>query len=336
MLFLGQTQAVKKLKADIRIAMSGTPVENRLIEYWSIFDFVNSGYLGSINNFKQYFALPIEQDRNKERLEKFKKITSPFVLRRLKIDKSIIQDLPDKIETDDYCNLTKEQSGLYQNVLNETLKQIETTEGIERKGMIFKLMTSLKQICNHPSQFLKKKDANPVLSGKAEMLFTLLEDIYENDEKVIIFTQYKEMGDLLVEMIKEQFKTDPLFLHGGTLRKKRDEMVDAFQNEKYIKTMLLSLKAGGTGLNLTAATNVIHFDLWWNPAVETQATDRAYRIGQSKNVMVHRFITQGTFEEKINTMIKNKKELASLTVSTGEQWIGNFSNEELKQIFKLD
>ena len=331
-----QTMAVKKLKSEIRIAMSGTPVENRLTEYWSIFDFVNAGYLGNLNRFKENFALPIEQDRNKAKLEQFKQITAPFVLRRLKADKTIIADLPDKIEIDEYCNLTQEQTGLYQNVLNQIMKDINSKEGIERKGLVFKLMTALKQICNHPAHYLKKKDASPELSGKIDMLFTLLEDIYANDGKVLIFTQYKEMGDLLTRMIEEKFQTQPLFLHGGIPRKSRDKMVDSFQNEKYIRTFILSLKAGGTGLNLTAATNVIHYDLWWNPAVEAQATDRAYRIGQNKNVMVHRLISQGTFEEKINDMIKKKKELADITVSSGEQWIGSLSNDELKQIFKLD
>lgn len=332
-----QTKSIKKLKSDIRIAMTGTPVENRLTEYWSIFDFLNKGYLKNIEHFKKEFALPIEQDRDREKLKLFKKITSPFILRRLKTDKTIIADLPDKMENDQYCELKKDQAALYQNIMNETMKMIEKTEaGIERKGLVLKLITSLKQICNHPAHFLKKQNSSVDISGKTKLLMELLETIYENEEKVLIFTQYTEMGNLLQKMIHERFKKEPLFLHGGISRKKRDEMVEQFQNKSYIKTMLLSLKAGGTGLNLTAAQNVIHFDLWWNPAVEAQATDRAYRIGQKNNVMVHRLITKATFEEKIDKMIKNKKSLADLAVSEGKKWIGEYSNQELRKLFALE
>jgi SNF2 family DNA or RNA helicase len=291
--------------------------------------------LGTLNKFKDEFIKPIELDRSKAHLEHFKKITAPFILRRVKTDKSIIQDLPDKIETDEMCTLTKEQSALYQNVVEQMMKQIESEEGIARSGAVFKLMISLKQICNHPSNFLKKDSIDPNLSGKCQMLLSILDNIYENGEKTLIFTQYKEMGDLLGKLIKEKYHSEPLWLHGGCSRKKRDMMVEDFQNKPHVKTMILSLKAGGTGLNLTKANHVIHYDLWWNPAVENQATDRAYRIGQKSNVMVYRFITQGTFEEKINEMIKAKKELADLTVGTGENWIGDMSNQDLKEIFSL-
>ena len=215
------------------------------------------------------------------------------------------------------------------------MEQIKNEEGMNRRGLIFKLMTSLKQICNHPAHFQKKKDVDPELSGKTGVLMELLNTIYENDEKVIIFTQYTEMGELIQKLISETYQTEALFFHGGLARKKRDAIVDCFQNERTANTMILSLKAGGTGLNLTAAKHVIHFDLWWNPAVEAQATDRAYRIGQKENVMVYRMITKDTFEEKINDMLKKKKELADLTVSKGEKWIGEFSNQELKSIFEL-
>ncbi len=331
-----QTKAIKKIKAQHSIALSGTPVENRLSEYWSIFDFSNKAYLGSLKSFQEEFIKPIELERNQERLERFRKITAPFILRRVKSDKSIIQDLPDKIETNQICYLSAEQSALYQNVVDAQVKEIESEEGISRQGAIFQLMNALKQICNHPSHFLKKPQIDPALSGKTQMLLTLLENIYENGEKTLIFTQYKEMGDLLVKLIQQKFQHKPLWLHGGVSRKKRDQMVEDFQNKSHIKTMLLSLKAGGTGLNLTEANHVIHYDLWWNPAVESQATDRAYRIGQQKNVLVYRLITQGTFEEKIDEMIQAKKELAEMTVSTGENWIGNLSNEELKSIFHLE
>ena len=212
---------------------------------------------------------------------------------------------------------------------------MEGKTGIDRKGHIFKLITSLKQICNHPTQYTKIDKLTKDLSGKTEKLFSIIEQIQEQNEKAIIFTQYKEMGDLLVSMIKDEFKTDVPFFHGSVTRIRRDEMVEAFQTNEDIKLMIISLKAGGTGLNLTAATNVIHYDLWWNPAVEDQATDRTYRIGQTHNVIVHRLITLGTFEEKIDEMIKSKKELADLTVSTGEKLITELSNHELREIFSL-
>ncbi|MDW7693076.1 DEAD/DEAH box helicase [Flammeovirgaceae bacterium SG7u.111] len=331
-----QTKALKKFKSYNKIALSGTPVENRLSEYWSIFDFTNKGYLNSLAKFKTEFIKSIEIHRDHEKLERFKTMTAPFILRRVKTDKSIIKDLPEKIESNQLCSLTKEQSALYKNVVGQAMKSIETEESIKRLGLVFKLMISLKQICNHPNHFLKKKTIEPDKSGKTQMLLSLLDTIYENGEKTLIFTQYKEMGDLLVKLIKERYNYEPLWLHGGVSRNKRDTMVQDFQGKTYLKTMILSLKAGGTGLNLTAANNVIHYDLWWNPAVENQATDRAYRIGQKKNVMVYRMITQGTFEEKIDAMIQAKKELAELTVSSGENWIGDLSNNELKDIFSLD
>lgn len=330
-----QTKAVKKINCENRIALSGTPVENRLSEYWSIIDFTNKGYLNSLPKFKTEFVKPIEVHRDQNKVAHFKKVTAPFILRRLKTDKSIISDLPEKIEADQLCSLTKAQSALYENVVKSAMKSIEQEEDITRLGLVFKLMISLKQICNHPSHFLKKQQIDPSKSGKTAMLLSLLDTIHENGEKTLIFTQYKEMGDLLVKLIKEKYHYDALWLHGGVSRKKRDTMVNDFQKKHYCKTMILSLKAGGTGLNLTAANNVIHYDLWWNPAVENQATDRAYRIGQQKNVMVYRMITQGTFEEKINEMIKSKKELADMTVGTGENWIGDLNNQQLKEIFNL-
>lgn len=332
-----QTKAVKKLKADVKIAMSGTPVENRLSEYWSLFDFVNSGYLGSAKYFNKVFALPIEIENNAAQLERFKKMTAPFILRRLKTDKSIINDLPEKMEHDCFVQLSKEQTALYQEVVNTMLDALKSTEehSIERKGLVFKMMTALKQICNHPSQFLKKEDDRVALSGKTELLLELLASIYEQDEKVLIFTQYKEMGEILARILEDAFDTKPLFLHGGVPRKKRDDMVEEFQNKKHVKIFILSIKAGGTGLNLTAANHVIHYDLWWNPAVEAQATDRAFRIGQQKNVLVHRLISKGTFEEKINQMLEDKKHLADLTVASGEKWMGDLSTKELQDLVHM-
>lgn len=330
-----QTRAIKKIKAPVKIAMSGTPVENRLSEYWSIFDFTNKGYLGSLSKFKENYARPIEVERDQKSLQQFRRLTEPFILRRVKSDKSIIQDLPDKIEKDEYCNLTPRQTALYQSVVDQTMKTIAEADGINRRGLILKLITALKQICNHPSQFLKKGPAEVDYSGKSQLLFGLLPQILEQGEKVLIFTQYRGMGELIGKMIEAAYGLEVPFLHGGVSRKKRDLMVEQFQTQANTPILLLSLKAGGTGLNLTAANHVVHYDLWWNPAVEAQATDRAYRIGQKNNVFVHRFITRSTFEEKIDKLLQSKKELADLTVSSGEKWIGEFSNRELAELVRL-
>lgn len=330
-----QTKLVKKIKAPIRIAMSGTPVENRLSEYWSIFDFSNKGYLGGLKKFKDQYARPIEIDRDQYQLDRFRKITEPFILRRLKTDKTIIKDLPDKIEKDQFCQLTTDQAALYQNVLDNTLQAISEAEGINRKGLVLKLITALKQVCNHPRHFLKRGPNDPALSGKSQLLLSLLTHTLDTGEKSLIFTQYKEMGNMIAQMIQDKFGLEVPFLHGGVSRDDRDEMVEEFQHDRSTKILLLSLKAGGTGLNLTSASNVIHYDLWWNPAVEAQATDRAYRIGQTKNVLVHRFITQGTFEEKINRLLHSKKELANLTVASGEKWIGDLTTDELSALVAL-
>lgn len=331
-----QTKAIKKIKADVKIAMTGTPVENRLSEYWSIFDFINKGYLGSYKYFSTEFARPIHDSHSEEKIDVFKKITAPFILRRLKSDKNVISDLPEKIESNQYSNLTTEQAALYQKMVNETIQQIETTKGIERKGLVLKLLTTLKQIGNHPYQYLKQGELKAEASGKLQLLLNILDNIDENNEKTLIFTQYKEMGKLLQQFIQQHQGENPLFLHGGTTRSERDEMVDLFQNSKAHKVFILSLKAGGNGLNLTKATNVIHYDLWWNPAVENQATDRAYRIGQKNNVMVYRLINKGTIEEKIDEMHTNKKELANLTVASGETWIGDLSTQELELLVRLE
>ncbi|MEA1910831.1 MAG: SNF2-related protein, partial [Spirochaetota bacterium] len=298
-----QTKAVKSIKGDYKIAMTGTPVENRLMDYWSITDFTMKNLLGNKTTFKQDFAIPIEKFNNQKRLEAFKKITAPFILRRMKTDKTIISDLPDKISMDHWVSLSKEQTALYQDLV-DTVDAIDANvDGINRKGLIFKLIIGFKQICNHPSLYLKNKTANPELSGKSVLLLDLLQKITNRKEKVLIFTQFKEMGTLLEKMIEDNFHSKPMFFHGSLGQKKRNEIIDNFQNTQEHNVLIISLKAGGTGLNLTAANNVIHYDLWWNPAVENQATDRAFRIGQKRNVNVYRFITKGTFEERINDMI---------------------------------
>ena len=303
-------------------------------------DFANKGYLGTIKSFKEEYANPIQDFGDVTCADRFRRITSPMMMRRLKTDKTIISDLPDKIEQDEFAMLTPQQAALYKKVLDESMKAIEefdetdSKQLFERQGIILQMMLALKQVCNHPTQYLKDGKFVPSLSGKTEMLLDLVDSIVESGEKVLIFTQFKEMGDMLQKFIEERTGVQPMFLHGGCSIKQRKEMVDRFQqNKRSDRVFILSLKAAGTGLNLTAATHVVHYDLWWNPAVEAQATDRAYRIGQKKNVMVHRFITKNTFEERINDMINNKRALAEMTVSTGENWIGKLSNKELKEIF---
>ncbi len=336
-----QTKAIKSIGAKNFIAMSGTPVENRLSELWSIMDYSNRGLLGSLKEFSETFGNPIQLENDINAANKLKAITGPFMMRRLKSDRTIITDLPDKIEINSYAHLAKEQASLYTKTLHEAMKEIEGIETTDhkslfvRQGIVLQMILALKQICNHPTQFLKNNHLDASLSGKLSLLFDTLDSIVENNEKVLLFTQFTEMGNLLKHFITEKYGEAPLFYHGGCNIKQRKEMVDTFQNNRAEKIFVLSLKAAGTGLNLTAANHVIHYDLWWNPAVEAQATDRAYRIGQKSNVMVHRFITKNTFEEKIDEMIQSKKALANMTVATGENWIGNLSNKELKELFSL-
>ena len=334
-----QSKAVKSIPANIRIAMSGTPVENRLTEFWSIMDYTNKGYLGTVKTFKDDYANPIQIFNDENVTTKFRKITAPFMMRRMKSDKTIISDLPDKIEQNQFALLTKQQAALYEKTMRAAMEEIEGCVGedqqtlFKRQGLVLQMILALKQICNHPTQFLKNGQFDASLSGKTELLFELLDSITESNEKVLIFTQFTEMGSLLENFITERFGERPMFYHGGCSIKQREEMVHRFQHNRADKIFLLSLKAAGTGLNLTAASHVIHYDLWWNPAVENQATDRAYRIGQKKNVMVHRMICKNTFEERIDEMIQKKKHLAEMTVATGENWIGKLSNKELREIF---
>jgi len=295
--------------------------------------------LGTIKHFKEHYAKPIQIYNDEQSVQKFRKITAPFMMRRLKSDKTIIADLPDKIEQNEYTHLSESQTALYHQTLELAMSEIEGVVSLDhqslfkRQGLVLQMILALKQICNHPAQFLKNGRFEASESGKAELLLDLVETILERNEKVLIFTQFKEMGDILLHFMEEKFGEKPMFYHGGCSLKARQEMIDRFQNNRADKVFILSLKAAGTGLNLTAASHVIHYDLWWNPAVESQATDRAYRIGQSKNVFVHRFITKDTFEERIDKMIQSKKNLAELTISTGENWIGKLSNEDLRSIF---
>ncbi len=331
-----QTQAIKKLDANYKIALTGTPVENRLSELWSIMEFLNPGYLGSGTEFHKNYATPIERYHNVKRADALKRLTQPFILRRLKTDKKIIQDLPEKMEMKVFCNLTQEQASLYEAVVQEMLARIEEADGIERRGLVLATLIKLKQVCNHPAQFMGDGSRLEQRSGKLNRLEEMLEEVVAAGDKALIFTQFAEMGTLLRTTLQERLNREVLFLHGGTLKKQRDMMVQRFQEERRGSPLfILSLKAGGVGLNLTAANHVFHFDRWWNPAVENQATDRAFRIGQKKNVQVHKFVCVGTLEERIDQMIEQKKELAESIIGNGENWLTEMSTSQLKELFTL-
>lgn len=329
-------KALSSLKADHFIAMSGTPVENRLLEYFSVLNFVNRGLFGSAISFNKRFAEPIEQSRDPQALKRFKRLTAPFIMRRLKTDKNVISDLPDKIISDQFCSLTPTQALLYQSVVDDKMKELEKSSSDNRRNVVLSLIQSLKAVCNSPAQYLPNStDYDPADSGKVERLLELLNEAMNNGGKVLIFTQSVIMGRFLQDIIGKQFKRRPSFLYGSLNPIERGDLVHKFQNDTQERIMLLSLRAGGTGFNLTAANIVIHFDLWWNPAVENQATDRAFRIGQKRTVMVYRFVCAHTFEERINAMIQSKRDLANLAVVSGENWIGNLSNRQLNDLFSL-
>jgi SNF2 family DNA or RNA helicase len=331
-----QTKAIRSLNARHKIALTGTPVENRLSELWSIMEFLNPNYLGSGKDFSTKFATPIEKYHDKHRAETLKRLIQPFVLRRLKTDKTIIQDLPDKMEMNVFCNLTQEQASLYEGTVKEMMEQIENSEGIQRKGLVLSTILRLKQICNHPAQFVGDGSSLPGRSGKLARLEEMLTEALEAGDKALIFTQFAEMGTLLRHHLQETLGREVIFLHGGTSKKQRDAMVQRFQEDRNgAPIFILSLKAGGVGLNLTAANHVFHFDRWWNPAVENQATDRAFRIGQQKNVQVHKFVCIGTLEERIDQMIEQKKVLAESIVGSGENWLAEMSTSQLKELFAL-
>jgi SNF2 family DNA or RNA helicase len=331
-----QAKAARTLESDYRIALTGTPVENHVGELWSLMEFLNPGMLGGQQEFNRNFFLPIQTTRDNEAADRLKKLTAPFILRRLKTDKNIISDLPDKTEMKVYCPLTKEQASLYQTVVTELTGKLDEVEGIQRKGIILAALTKLKQVCNHPAHFLKDNSALAGRSGKLARLCELIEEILDGDECMLIFSQFREMGELLRRHLQETFGQEVLFLHGGVARAQRDQMIERFQQEgEGPKLFVLSLKAGGTGLNLTRASHVVHFDRWWNPAVEDQATDRTFRIGQTRNVLVHKFICTGTVEEKIEEMIEAKKEVTASVVGSGEAWLTELSSASLRQIFAL-
>lgn len=329
-----QTRALKELKGAMRIAMTGTPIENDLSNLWSLFDFLNKGLLGTATEFKAFVKRLEEQP---EGYQKLKAMIAPFMLRRLKTDKTIISDPPEKLESDEYVTLSKQQVVLYRKLIADMEEKIKESEGMERRGLVLSTITKLKQICNHPDQYLGEESYRIKDSGKLEMLKEICETIYEKRERVLVFTQYKEIIPYLHATLAKIFHQEGYILHGGTPVKKRSEIVAAFQQEAYVPYIVLSLKAAGTGLNLTAANHVIHFDRWWNPAVENQATDRAFRIGQKKNVIVHKLISKGTVEEKIDELIKSKVELSQQVIGDGkETWITEMNNEELMNLLRLD
>ena len=330
-----QTKAIKSIDAHSKIALTGTPIENKLMDYWSIFDFIQKGYFSTKDDFKVNFITPIEKLEDEEVIEKLKTVAKPFVMRRLKSDDDIKKELPEKFVNDIYCTLTKKQVKLYNAVLEEIFFDIENSKGIQRKGIILKILTALKQTCNHPAQFLDIKNPKISESGKMELLIDILENILNADEKVIIFTQYVEMGKIIQKLVSKKFKQEVLFLHGSQTRLEKTRIIDTFQEDENYKIFVATLKTGGTGLNLTAAQNVIHYDLWWNPAVENQATDRVHRIGQEKDVMVYRLITKGTLEETIDAISKHKTDIAAKSISNDETFITEMTDDELKKVLTL-
>jgi SNF2 family DNA or RNA helicase len=333
-----QTKAILKLPATHRLALTGTPVENRLLDLWSIFNFLNPGYLGKEAQFRQSFEIPIQKNGDRARSATLKKLVEPFILRRVKTDQSIIQDLPDKVEQKLYCNLTKEQAALYEAIVKEVEKDIETVDGIQRKGMILATLLKLKQICNHPRQFLQDdSDFTTERSHKLERLVEMIEEVKAEGESLLVFTQFTEIGEALEKYIRHTLHYNTYYIHGGTSRQKRERMISEFQDpETEPSVFILSLKAGGVGITLTKANHVFHFDRWWNPAVEDQATDRAFRIGQKKNVFVHKFVAIGTLEEKIDQMIEDKKKLAGAIVGADESWLTELDNNAFKKLIQLN
>jgi len=334
-----QARAARALPARHRVALTGTPVENRLEELRSILDFANPGMLGSAQGFRTRFAKPIERDRDPAAVSRLRAATGPFVLRRLKTDAAVITDLPAKFEMTVRANLTAEQAGLYQAVVEEMLAKIEAAAGIERKALVLTTLTRLKQVCNHPAHFLA--DGSAVLrrgqhrSGKLGLVEDVLDSVLGDGEKALLFTQFRQFGDLVTPWFAERFGVEVPFLHGGVSKRGRDAMVADFQGTDGAPVMVLSLKAGGTGLNLTAANHVVHLDRWWNPAVENQATDRAFRIGQRRDVQVRKLVCVGTVEEKIDALIAGKQELADLAVGTGEGWVTELGTEALRELLTL-
>lgn len=335
-----QTQAVRMIQADRRVALTGTPVENRLAELWSIMDFLNPGYLGGAAAFRQRFSLAVERLRDRARADQLRGLIRPFVLRRLKTDPNVVADLPEKVESREFCHLTSEQASLYESCVRRMLSEVDEAEGIQRRGLVLAGLVKLKQICNHPAQLLRDQSGSTPpdvhRSGKCIRLMEMLDEVLAEGDRALVFTQFREMGDLLASMLRHHLGRDVLYLHGGTTTVQRQQIVDTFQKEgNSPPVLILSLRAGGVGLNLTAATHVFHFDRWWNPAVENQATDRAYRIGQTRTVQVHKFVVRGTLEERIDQMIESKTALAENIIGSGESWLTELKTDQLREILTL-
>ncbi|MGG3640536.1 DEAD/DEAH box helicase [Bacillus gobiensis] len=329
-----QSRAIRKLVGEHHIALSGTPMENRLTELWSIFDFMNKGYLGSLGAFHKRYVLPIEKDRDEQRIDKLQQIIKPFLLRRTKQDEEVALNLPEKLEQKEYIPLSVEQASLYEQLVKDTFDHMVSLAGMQKKALILSMLGKLKQICDHPALYLKEQ--SELLNGRSEKFTKLIElagAINEQDESCLIFTQYIQMGEMMKSILEKSFGVPVKFLNGSLSKTERDQLVQQFQNKEF-PFLILSLKAGGTGLNLTAANHVIHYDRWWNPAVENQATDRAYRIGQSRFVHVHKLITTGTIEEKIDGMLEKKQSLNNQIIQS-ENWITELSTNELEELFTL-
>lgn len=331
-----QSQSARSLKAQWRVALTGTPIENHVGDLWSLMDFLNPGLLGSQSYFRLHFQQPIQAFSDPQTQAKLKARIEPFMLRRLKTDKSIISDLPEKLEMELFCPLTREQASLYQAQLKQMQAQLAKSEGFQRKGLVLSSLMRFKQLCNHPAQFLGEKGPLSGRSGKLMRLEEMLEEILEMDESVLIFSQFAEMGALLQTHLQNRFGEEVLLLTGKTPKTKRDQLVERFQSAGGPRIFVLSLKAGGTGLNLTRANHVFHFDRWWNPAIENQATDRAFRIGQTRQVQVHKLICGGTVEERIAELLLHKQDLANQTVGHGENWLTELSNQQIQDLFQLN
>ena len=333
-----QTRAVTKLQSKYRLALTGTPIENRLMDLWSIFNFLNPGYLGTKASFRRSFELPIHQENDRAKTTILKRLSEPFILRRVKTDPAIIKDLPEKVEQKVYCNLSQEQASLYEAVVKDVIEQVEEAAGIERRGLVLSSLMKLKQICNHPAQFLQDgSEFTGERSHKLSRLSDMLEEAIETGESLLIFSQFREICDELERFITRTLHYQTYLIHGGTQRTKRERMIEEFQNpETEPAVFILSLRAAGIGITLTKANHVFHFDRWWNPAVENQATDRAFRIGQTQNVFVHKFITIGTLEERIDQMIEDKKQLSESIVGSDDSWLTELDNQAFRELITLN
>jgi len=330
-----QTQAVRRLQAENRYALTGTPVENRLAELWSIMEFLNPGYLDGYERFRRHYVLPIERYNDEQTATELRNLVQPFLLRRLKSDPTIIADLPEKNEMVVYCSLTQEQANLYEEIVSHSLAALNESDGIQRRGMVLALLTKLKQVCNHPAHYLKESDPLKGRSGKLERATEMMEEVLAVGDSALVFTQFVEMGELLQRHFTEHLKAEVLFLHGRVSAAQRERMVQTFQESETPIIFILSLRAGGSGLNLTRANHVFHFDRWWNPAVENQATDRAFRIGQRRDVQVHKFVVAGTLEEHIQQLLDSKQNLADTIVGSGEQWLSELNTDQLRELLVL-